>query len=90
MPELYNIVLGQAERPNVTVYGGLNLHREKLVVFVDRFEGLAFHSEPGLPKYEGAATVVAVGMYCVRRSAFGQAASTRTMWYPVAPSGRGS
>lgn len=51
MPELHDIGRGQPERPNVTVYGGLALFRKKLVVFVDRFEGVAFHSEPGLPKY---------------------------------------
>lgn len=51
MPELHDIGLGESERPNVTVYGGLALSRRKLVVFVDRFEGVAFHSEPGLPKY---------------------------------------
>ncbi len=51
MPDLHDIGLGEPERPNVTVYGGLALSRKRLVVFVDRFEGVAFHSEPGLPKY---------------------------------------
>ena len=51
MPDLHDIGLGEPERPNVTVYGGLAISKEKLVVFVDRFEGVAFHSEPGLPKY---------------------------------------
>lgn len=51
MPDLHDIGLGELERPNVTVYGGLAVSRNKLVVFVDRFEGVAFHSEPGLPKY---------------------------------------
>lgn len=51
MPDLHDVGLGESERPNVTVYGGLAVSRNELVVFVDRFEGVAFHSEPGLPKY---------------------------------------
>lgn len=52
MPSLGELGLGQPDRPNVIVYGGLDVYGEELVVFVDRFEGMAFHSEPGLPKYE--------------------------------------
>ena len=52
MPDLWNMGLGEEGRPNVVVYGGLDVHREELVVFVDRFEGVAFHSEAGLPRYE--------------------------------------
>ena len=52
MPDLHDTGVGEPSRPNVTVYGGFDVYREELVVFVDRFEGVAFHSEPGLPKYE--------------------------------------
>ena len=52
MPELGEIGLGEVDRPNVDVYGGYGIGDVPLVVFVDRFEGMAFHSEPGLPKYE--------------------------------------
>ena len=52
MPELVGIGLGEESRPNVDVYGGYSVNDVPLVVFVDRFEGMAFHSEPGIPKYE--------------------------------------
>ena len=52
MPDLHDIGMGEPGRPNVTVYGGLDVYRRELVVFVDRFESTAFHSEPGLPKYQ--------------------------------------
>ncbi|MDE0231525.1 MAG: hypothetical protein OXI56_00205 [bacterium] len=52
MPELAEIGLGEKGRPNVDVYGGYGINDMPLVVFVDRFEERAFHSEPGLPKYE--------------------------------------
>ena len=52
MPELENIGLGDEDRPHVDVYGGYSVDDIPLVVFVDRFEGMAFHSEPGIPKYE--------------------------------------
>ena len=52
MPDLHVMGIGEPGRPNVTVYGGLDVYRAELVVFVDRFEGVAFHSEPGLAKYE--------------------------------------
>ena len=52
MPELEEIGLGQKDRPNVDVYGGYSVNDVPLVVFVDRFEGTAFHSEPGIPKYK--------------------------------------
>lgn len=41
------VVLGQHERPNVDVVAGRGLSDNELVVFVDRFERVAFHSEPG-------------------------------------------
>ena len=34
-----------AERPNVVVYGGYDLRGRRLVVFVDRYEDRAFHSQ---------------------------------------------
>ena len=52
MPALYDIGIGEPHRPNVTVYGGLDFYRRELVVFVDRFAAVAFHSEPGLSRYE--------------------------------------
>ncbi len=52
MPDLHCMGMGEPGRPNVTVYGGLDVYRQELVVFVDRFEGVAFHAEPGLPRYE--------------------------------------
>ena len=52
MPELEEIGLGEKDRPNVDVYGGYSVNDTPLVVFVDRFEEMAFHSEPGIPKYE--------------------------------------
>lgn len=41
------VVLDQHERPNVDVVAGRGLSDNELVVFVDRFERVAFHSEPG-------------------------------------------
>ena len=52
MPELAEIGLGREGRPNVDVYGGYSINDTPLVVFVDRFEEMAVHSEPGIPKYE--------------------------------------
>ena len=52
MPELEEIGLGEKGRPNVDVYGGCSVNDTPMVVFVDRFEEMAFHSEPGIPKYE--------------------------------------
>lgn len=52
MPDLAEIGLGEKGRPNVDVYGGYSINDMPLVVFVDRFEETAFHSEPGIPKYE--------------------------------------
>lgn len=51
MPELADIGLGQPERPNVDVYAGYDSAGSPLVVFVDRFERVAFHSEPGLRRF---------------------------------------
>jgi len=42
----------QPERPNVDLYAGYDTSGEPLVLFVDRFENLAFHSEPGLRRYK--------------------------------------
>ena len=52
MAELHDIGLGQTERPNVDVHGGYDLHGKPLVVFVDRYEQIVFHSEPGVPRFE--------------------------------------
>lgn len=52
MVELHDLGLGEAERPNVVVYGGYDLNGTPLVVFVDRYERIAFHSEPGLPRFK--------------------------------------
>lgn len=52
MPDLHDMGVGEPGRPNVLVFGGFDVYRRELVVFVDRFEGMAFHSEAGLPKYE--------------------------------------
>ena len=43
--------MGQSDRPNVTVYAGYDVTGNPLVVFVDRFENMAFHSEPGLRRF---------------------------------------
>ena len=51
MPKLAEMGLGQPERPNVDVYVGFDRAGRPLVVFVDRFEQVAFHSEPGLPRF---------------------------------------
>lgn len=51
MEELNEVGLGEAERPNVIVYGGYDLHGDPLVVFVDRYEQIAFHSEPGSARF---------------------------------------
>ena len=51
MPELHEVGLGEPERPNVVVHGGYDLRGSPLVVFVDRYNRIAFHSEPGLPKF---------------------------------------
>ena len=37
----------EEDRVNVMVYAGYGIHGEELVVFVDRFEGIVFHAEPG-------------------------------------------
>lgn len=52
MPALADFGLGGEDRLNVDVYGGYGINDVPLVVFVDRFEEMAFHSEPGLPKYQ--------------------------------------
>ena len=44
---LVNMGLGQNERPNVDVWFGYGVAGRPLVVYVDGFEGSAFHSEPG-------------------------------------------
>ena len=45
------IVLGQHERPNVDVVAGHDVSGDELIVFVDRFENVAFHSEPGYQRF---------------------------------------
>ena len=47
MPDLAIAGRGEPDRPNVVVFGGRDGRQEPLVVFVDRFERIAFHSEPG-------------------------------------------
>ena len=39
------------ERPNVVVYAGYDIGGRPMVVFVDRFENIAFHSEPGSRRF---------------------------------------
>ena len=46
------VVLGQHERPYVDVVAGRGLSDNEWVVFVDRFERVAFHSEPGHWRFE--------------------------------------
>ena len=50
IPELAETGLSEKGRSNVDVYGGYSLDDMPLVVFIDRSEGMAFHSEPGMPK----------------------------------------
>lgn len=52
------VVLDQEERPNVDVFAGRDSSGYDLVVFVDRFNKVAFHSEPGHRRFT-----------CVRRLA---------------------
>ena len=51
MVDLAGIGMGESERPNVVVYAGYDVAGEPLVAYVDRFEGVAFHSEPGHRNY---------------------------------------
>ena len=51
MPEMADLGLAPQDRPNVDVYFGYDLAGRPLVVFVDRFELIAFHSEPGLRRF---------------------------------------
>jgi len=37
----------ESDRQNVVIYAGYGIYGQELVVFVDRFEEMAFHSEPG-------------------------------------------
>ncbi len=39
--------LTELDRVNVVVHAGYGIYGQKLVVFVDRFEDMAFHAEPG-------------------------------------------
>lgn len=39
------------DRPNVVVAAGYDTYGHPLVVFVDRFENIVFHSESGTGKY---------------------------------------
>ena len=45
------MAMGDPDRPNVFVYAGYDLADRPLVVFVDRFENIAFHSEPGTRRF---------------------------------------
>ena len=45
------VQLAQHERPNVDVFAGNDSSGDALVVFVDRFEDVAFHSEPGYRRF---------------------------------------
>lgn len=47
MPLLDEDGSDRTDRPNVDIYGGYDVFGRQLVVFVDRFECIAFHSEPG-------------------------------------------
>lgn len=51
MSESAETGMGPSERPNVELYAGYDTSGKPLVVFVDRFENVAFHSEPGLRRY---------------------------------------
>ena len=51
MPLLYEDGKDETDRPNVDVYGGYDTSGQPLVVFVDRFENIAFHSEPGSRRF---------------------------------------
>ena len=44
-------VLDAHERPNVEVFAGYDVAGVSLVVFVDRFENIAFHAEPGRRRF---------------------------------------
>ena len=52
MPELCEAGLGEPDRPNVVVYGGYDVSGNPLVVFLDRYEQFAFHSELAFPEYK--------------------------------------
>lgn len=43
--------LDDPERPNVVIYAGYDIADRPLVVFVDRFENVAFHSEEGSRRF---------------------------------------
>ena len=45
------VVLDEPERPNVDVFAGNDSFGDPLVGFVDRFENMAFHSEPGKRRF---------------------------------------
>jgi len=51
LSDIAAIGLGDPERPNVIVYAGYDIANNPLVVFVDRFENIAFHSEPGRRRF---------------------------------------
>ena len=44
-------VLDAHERPNIEVFAGHDVAGVPLVVFVDRFEDIAFHAEPGYRRF---------------------------------------
>ena len=41
----------ESDRINVVVHAGYGIYGQELVVFVDRFEDVAFHSEPASRNY---------------------------------------
>ena len=51
MADAATLAKGDSERPNVVVYAGYDIANRPLVVFVDRFENIAFHAEPGSRRF---------------------------------------
>jgi len=51
MADVAALGMGDSERPNVVVYAGYDIADRPLVVFVDRFENIAFHTEPGSRRF---------------------------------------
>ncbi len=53
MSELTDAGFSDLKRPNIVVYAGYDTDGNPLVVFVDRFENVAFHSERGQRRSAG-------------------------------------
>ena len=51
MADVAALGVADSERPNVVVYAGYVVANRPLVVFVDRFEDIAFHAEPGSRRF---------------------------------------